>query len=159
MPERPKLVEAMTVGELLSLAERITVEQSDVKKLFVTNRLNEEGLRRVARAYLRGERYERVLRENLRTPPENYEIDRHSSVNSGPAVQPGMSHTPPDYRPAVPAVPQTAWDQSGQAASGNAHAPDSVPVNSSQHTKQRNQIAVSVVVIMTILALVYFLLR
>ncbi len=159
VPERPKLVEAMTVGELLRVAEHITVEQSDVKRLFETNRLNEEGLRRVTRAYLRGERYERVLRENLQTPPENYELDRHNPEAPGSINQPDMASPAPDNLPAQPAPSSQIFDQQNHTAQNVTNMSEPVHVNSSKHTKQRNQIAVSAVVIMTILALVYFLLR
>ena len=65
--EKTKPVELMTLPELLLIAERIPIEQSNLKRLFEAQRLDDEGLRRIIRAYLRGERIERLLHENLQT--------------------------------------------------------------------------------------------
>lgn len=63
--ETPLPPELMTIAELLTVAERVPIENSNVKKLYETGRLDQVGLRRVMRAYLRGERFERVASDNL----------------------------------------------------------------------------------------------
>lgn len=67
VPEKPKSVETMMLPDLLLIAARIPTEHSTVKKLYKSNRIDEVGLRRVAKAYLRGENYEKVLRDNLKS--------------------------------------------------------------------------------------------
>ncbi len=92
-PERQKPVDVMTLPELLAIAERVKIEDSTVKRLFETNRLNDEGLRRVIRAYLRGERYERVITDNLQTP-EKYpypETLQRNTVEGNPLQASGLT--------------------------------------------------------------------
>jgi hypothetical protein len=67
-PENQKPVDLMTLPELLAIAGSIKTEQSTVQRMYETSRLNEEGLRRIIRAYLRGERYELVIHDNLLSP-------------------------------------------------------------------------------------------
>lgn len=66
--EKPKSVDRMTVPELLEVAAVIKIEQGSVKRLYEANHLNDEGLRRVVRAYLRGERYDHMIRQNIQSP-------------------------------------------------------------------------------------------
>lgn len=79
-PEELKPVDLMTVPELLTIAERIEVEQSTLRRLYESNRLDYEGLRRIVRAYLRGERYDQLVRDNLLTP-EKYAYPETLSPN------------------------------------------------------------------------------
>ncbi|MES2971142.1 MAG: hypothetical protein V4702_02350 [Patescibacteria group bacterium] len=69
-PEKPKTVELMAMADLLLIAEHVKIEGSSVKRLYETNRLNPEGLRRVVKAYLRGEHYELTIHDNLITPEQ-----------------------------------------------------------------------------------------
>ncbi len=79
-PEKIKDTEFMTTSELLVIAEKITLEHSSVKKLFEANRLDENGLRRVISAFLRGERYEHVINDNLKSP-ENFAVPETIQTN------------------------------------------------------------------------------
>lgn len=63
--ERLKPVEHMSLSELLVVANGIKAEQSTVKKLYELGRLNENSLRKIIKAYLAGERIERILHESL----------------------------------------------------------------------------------------------
>lgn len=67
-PEIPNNVDNMPLPELLAVASNIKIEQSSARNLFESRNLNEEGLRRVVKAYLRGERYEKVITENILSP-------------------------------------------------------------------------------------------
>lgn len=69
--ERIKSVEQMPLNELLLFAENIKVYDTNLAKLFETNRLNDEGLRRIIKAYLSGERFEHIIQSNL-ISPEKY---------------------------------------------------------------------------------------
>ncbi len=92
IPEKLKTVDLMTIPELLVLAEKIEIEQSTVKKLYETNRLDYEGLRRIVRAYLRGERLDKIVRENLLTP-EKYAYPETLKSGISSATQPGGGGT------------------------------------------------------------------
>lgn len=65
-------VELMTVAELLSVAEKVPAEGTNVKKLYETNQVDQQGLRRLIRAYMRGEKLDNILKDNLRIPEEFY---------------------------------------------------------------------------------------
>ncbi len=88
-PENLKPVEAMTLQELLVVAASIKVEQSTLRHFYESNRLNDEGLRRIIRAYLRGERYDELLRENMLSP-EKYAYSETLTHNG---VTPDMVNT------------------------------------------------------------------
>lgn len=85
-PEKLKPAEAMAIPELLAIAAEIPAEQSTVKRLHETHRIDDEGLRRIVRAYQRGERIERLIHENLLSP-EKYVAraeqhpDEHSTTS------------------------------------------------------------------------------
>lgn len=81
-----KPVDLMTVPELLSIAEGIEIEQSNIRRLYETNRLNYEGLKRIVRAYLQGERYDQLVRDNLLTP-EKYAYPETLTPNGLPVAQ------------------------------------------------------------------------
>lgn len=87
--QRPKSVDTMTMPELLAIASNIQAEQASAKRLYETGRLNDEGLRRVVRAYLRGERVEAVLRDNIKAP------ESLVSHEAQPGIQAGQQHTSP----------------------------------------------------------------
>lgn len=96
-PERTKPVELMTVPELLVIAEKLKIEDSTVGRLFETNRLSDEGLRGAVRAYLNGERYDRILKENLTSPEKHldYETDPlNRPQNNLPQVDSGNVNQP-----------------------------------------------------------------
>ncbi len=79
-----KSVEDMTTAELLSIAENVPIKQSNMRQLFEANRINDEGLRRVLKAYLRGERYDKLLHENLinEGTHERLQENQHETVNN-----------------------------------------------------------------------------
>ncbi|HSX24228.1 MAG TPA: hypothetical protein VLE74_03955 [Candidatus Saccharimonadales bacterium] len=91
-------VEIMTLPELLLIAERIHIEQSSLRRLYETHRLDDEGLRRVVEAYLRGERYDRILNDNLLTPEQLKNPTAGSDLDM--AIKGAGSETP--YGSALP---------------------------------------------------------
>ncbi len=117
-PEKLKPVDLMSVPELLALAEKIEIEQSTVKKLYETNRLNYEGLRRIVRAYLQGERLDKIVRENLLSPekyayPETLKTNKQSEdqaniggggADSNSSVDTNVLQNP-DVTSTLPALP------------------------------------------------------
>ncbi len=118
--QRTKSVELMTKPELLAIAERIKVEQGNVKRLYETGRLDDKGLRRVLEAYLSGQAYERVLRDQLRSsevkipgiesdptkiselPSQNSSGAGASSASSQQATSGWQSNSSPAYNPTSP---------------------------------------------------------
>src|SRR5690606_30043397 len=64
----PKSVDSMAVPELLTVAAAIKIENTTLKRLHETGRVNDEGMRRIVRAYLRGESLEWVISQNLMSP-------------------------------------------------------------------------------------------
>ncbi|TXG76005.1 hypothetical protein E6P97_04470 [Patescibacteria group bacterium] len=56
----------MALADLLTIAEQIPVEDHSLRVLYRTGRISQHGLRRVIEAYLRGERFDRVLFEELK---------------------------------------------------------------------------------------------
>ncbi len=121
-PEQLKPIDLMTVPELLVLAERIEIEQSTVRKLYEAKRLNYEGLRRIIRAYLRGERYDQLVRDNLLSPEKYAYPEMLQTINTG-AMQvgsslPGQTNTvdpsnPPGQFGATP-PPANPWQAPNQ---------------------------------------------
>jgi hypothetical protein len=157
VPERPKLVEVMTMPELLRIAERMTVEQSNVKKMFESGRLNEEGLRRVTRAYLRGERYDKVMTENLISPAQNYEVDPYAKRASGStqeAVMADGSSTTNHQVHNDPVQPSGTNNNTPRIS-----APKALKTAMFKPLERGNPIMVSAVVIVAIIVLAYFMLR
>ena len=111
-PEKLKSVDSMTVPELLVFAEKIAIEQSTVKKLYETNRLDYEGLRRIVRAYLQGERLDKIVRENLLTP-EKYAYPETLKPNTPGADQSNIGGGGADsYSSVDPNVLQNPHDTS-----------------------------------------------
>ena len=53
------------LSELLLIAEQLPIEDRDLRVLYEKGRISQHGLRRVIEAYLRGERFDRILREEL----------------------------------------------------------------------------------------------
>jgi hypothetical protein len=124
-PEKPKPVELLTIPELLKIAEKIKIETSDVRRLYETNRLDDIGLRRVVREYLKGERYERTIRDNLKTTPE------YAFPERDPMQQPDPSTPVPaaGYRQANPgsSMPPSSVNTT-PAYSQNPMQPNSSPL-------------------------------
>ena len=110
--EKPQSVESMTVPELLIIAERIKIEQSSVKRLYESHRLDDQGLRRIIRAYLRGEHYDRVLRENLVSPEA---LATQEAYETQPANS--LYHSQNAYPTTVPTLPNTQTEPSQLPAS------------------------------------------
>ncbi|MEO8863282.1 MAG: hypothetical protein ABI354_03095 [Candidatus Saccharimonadales bacterium] len=63
-----KTVESMNNQQLLTIAAGIEIAGTSIKHLFEMKQINEVGLRKIVLAYARGERYERVIQEELRSP-------------------------------------------------------------------------------------------
>ena len=76
--EAPKPAADMTVAELLVVASQIPVEDRDLRHLYESGRIDQRGLRRVLEAYLRGERYDKVLFESVKSK---------NTVESLPAIR------------------------------------------------------------------------
>jgi hypothetical protein len=64
---KPELSSAkhMELSELLRIAEQLPIEDRNLRVLYESGRLTQHGLRRVIEAYLRGERFDRILSEEL----------------------------------------------------------------------------------------------
>lgn len=68
-------IERMNKNELLNIAQNIPVEYSNVRKLYESNRISEQNLKQIIKAYLNGEKYERYISDAL----VNYENITNSS--------------------------------------------------------------------------------
>lgn len=55
----------MELSEVLDIAKQIAIEDRNLKILYESGRISQHGLRRVIEAYLRGERFDRILHEEL----------------------------------------------------------------------------------------------
>lgn len=104
-----KPVESMKVTELLAVAERVKFENGNLKRLFEANRIDEKGLRRVLKAYLSGQAFERVLREELHNKQvEGIEQDSHYTTKQGSAtLSTGQSPVGAATPPSAPLHTQT----------------------------------------------------
>ncbi|HUP26678.1 MAG TPA: hypothetical protein VM124_03485, partial [Candidatus Limnocylindrales bacterium] len=154
VPPRPKAPEQMSVAELLVIAEHIPAEHGSVKKLYETRIINEEGLRRVAQAYLRGERYEKIIQANRKTGetpvPGNPEHDPKSASSSQDQAS---GHGPADNFSA-PGHVKPRWGRSSPAGSSVKKEKNSTtPVIATAQT-----VLIAGVVIVAVL-LILFLLR
>lgn len=151
-PERPKAVEALTLAELLVLAERIPVERSNVRKLFEANRLDDKGVRRIAEAFLRGERYEKILKDNLHSREtvsvgEGHERIRPGQMSEVADSQAGQAH------------PQSSEDYATAESRPSPAGTDMPKTKSSKAAKQRavQAMPIAAVVIVALLLLLLWL--
>ncbi|HSX46633.1 MAG TPA: hypothetical protein VLF87_01430 [Patescibacteria group bacterium] len=157
--ERPKPVELLSTPDLLAIAERIRIENANVKQLFETNRLDRRGLERVVRAFLQGERYERTIRENLKTPEmqafPNPEVrDARGAAlplglggTAGPTEDPANSPTSPAERPLDALLAKAGFKEESQ--------PLYAPVEN--NPKQRNATVTGLVVAVVVVAVIFVL--
>ncbi len=148
-PEKPKDVAVMTVAELLLIAQHIEIEQSSLKRLYEADRVDQEGLRRIVRAYLRGDHYERLLHENLKTPEQfNYAETQHRRADA-PAGQSSLVAATTGAGGYVHPKP----DQTNSSAS----MPSSVAAKKTpaQPAKKSRTTLISVVIVLAIAAILY----
>jgi len=61
----PRTSEKLPKAELLSVAERIEVSGTSLRRMYETNAIDEEGLRKVVDAYVRGDQYKEVLAREI----------------------------------------------------------------------------------------------
>jgi hypothetical protein len=55
----------MELSDILRIAERLPIEDRNLRVLYESGRISQQGLRRVIEAYLRGERFDRILFEEF----------------------------------------------------------------------------------------------
>ncbi len=154
-PERPKTPEHMTVAELLIIAEHIPAEYGSVKKLYETHIIDEEGLRQVAKAYLRGERYEKVIRENRKMPETDF--------TDSPEKDPRFSQSSASYDSADPASASTHKGSWTADPTTNRQPPQAVSTSKDRKDTARpavtTQTVLIVAVVIAAVALILFILR
>lgn len=154
VPERLKPVDLMTVPELLVLAERIEIEQSTVRKLYEAKRLNYEGLRRIIQAYLRGERYDQLVRDSLLTPEKYAYPETLQTTNAG-AMRAGSS-LPGQTNSANPNNPTNQFDATAPPANP-WQAPDQIVPGQKTNVPQTGIIVAGI--ILAVLLLIFIVAR
>jgi hypothetical protein len=130
-PEKSISTDTMSQAELLKIAERIPLERSTVRRMYETNHLSEEGLRRVVKAYLQGERYDRIVTESV-ISPELY--------NYAETLQPGarLRNTGDIGGTATPQPPRTVTEQL-QKVIEQAGATSSRHIPQEQHSSRTHR--------------------
>lgn len=123
-----KSTETMTMPELLAVADRIERDGISVKEMYDAGRLDAVGLRRVVNEYLKGERLDKVLTENLRLP-ETYERYIEPSIDT-PATAAGAGTTLNTTSKGTPEIPD-------QYAAPQPRTP--LPPENTPYTPQRKQ--------------------
>lgn len=87
-----KNVEIMSTAELVEIASSIKIQNSHVAKLYETGRINRTGLERIVKAFLNGEKYEKLISDNLLTPeiydnPEELnQVESNVDINPEPKL-------------------------------------------------------------------------
>ncbi len=157
-PEQLKNVDLMTVPELLVIAERIEIEQSTVRRLYESNRLSYEGLRRIVQAFLRGERYDQLVRDNLLTP-EKYSYPETLTPNGLTAEQLAQNQAWQNAQSSQSPMsstqnPVNSW-QSGQSP----QTPNKNTWQNDQHLSVNLSAVVAVGVLIAVLLVVFVILR
>ncbi len=143
---RIKPVELMTVAELLIIAEQIKVENSTLKKLFETGRLNEESLRRIVQSHLKGERYERLLSDNLLSP----EFDRSIQLDKDQTIV----RTKVDPLAEALAAKGIVLNEAPSLYGGHSYS-DSAPHSSKSRVPTPVLIGVTLAIVISILLIVF----
>jgi hypothetical protein len=94
MDAKPESNISMEMGELLEIAESVRVEGVSVAEMYRSERIDEEGLRRIISDFLRGQRIERVvtdeiLRQQMRfeRDPQMRQIPLSVAQQNGPTSQ------------------------------------------------------------------------
>jgi hypothetical protein len=102
------------VSELLLIAEQLPIEDRNLRVLYEKGRISQHGLRRVVEAYLRGERFDRILREELQVEaatdlPSLTESKETASVQDGTAIlaAAGLTAQQANHKPSGPAATST----------------------------------------------------
>lgn len=148
--EQTKSVDLMTVPELLVIAEHIKIEQADVKSMHEMHLITDEGLRKIVRAYLRGESYQREVREQLTSPDmKNMEVDpqqQHATSRISSSTSLPATNYTATYQAATP--PQQA--KTTVPLDTNVSPDEPFPIRSNQ--AMRRVILVTVVVLVLVIA-------
>lgn len=137
----------MQLPDLLAVAEQIPLEDRTLRYLYESGRMSQEGLRRVIEAYLRGERYDKLLYENLQTRTQDIESlppvveaihgsDNNTLGKTTPHADTTEAHLPADLAndAQFTQARQEYFDQLSLGQDGDAH------------TSRKAAIAIAVVV-------------
>lgn len=154
-----KSVDRMTTQEVLVIAKAIKIEQGDVKRLYETGRLDDKGLRRVIKAYLSGEAYERVLRDQLRpTEVEGIEADP-TNISDQPGLS-GVTSTVSSHGnqtisdlPPVQDISSRPTNMQQTTPTYNYHSPLDMQFPQKKSDNKRTAIITSIVAIAVVIVL------
>lgn len=152
MPEVLIDVNRMSRGEVLVVAERIAFENSNARRLFESNRLNENGLRKVVKAFLNGERIERVINEVMVTP-ETYNYAETLQAGGAGIDNQGVSGGSSSWHQSSPNPQIQSAKQPAQSLSQQVVQPDQ-----KISAQQKNRIILPTVVLAVVIALVVIVL-
>lgn len=133
-----KPADIMTLSELLAAAASVKVEQSTLKKMYESGRVDERGLRELIRTVQKGERLEPRLRERLK-PVEVVSAYEQAPQGSAPvATFPAIASVAGIVEDSLQHTTQTPWPRTEQHQTGiptpyvtprpTATVPNKVPI-------------------------------
>jgi hypothetical protein len=133
------------IEQVLRLAQDIKLEQQDLRQLYEAGRVEQSNLRKIVEAYVRGERYDRLLSESLKPLESQEHLTRSSGGLRQQAADSGDSSRSPHLERLIRSASQPNWPQIDGAEERLRRPPQS---------RQANGLKVLPVVVLAILALV-----
>jgi hypothetical protein len=80
-----KRSEALTHQELVTAAEKVTIDHIPLRQMYEANRFDEKGLRRIMDAFLRGGDVRKALQHELVLKESSFELDPRQRIQSNPS--------------------------------------------------------------------------